>query len=147
MMFGRRALAAAVVAILAGCASVEMAGPDRDYAAKEFARPSKGKAALYVFRNRSNGGAVKMSLELDGRPLGETGPKTFHWLTIRPGKHTLVGKAENESVVEFAAVSGQNVFVRQDVPKMGILSAANQLQVVDEQTGRAGVAECEMAEA
>jgi uncharacterized protein DUF2846 len=146
MMFARRALTAAVLLFLAGCASVPMAGPERDYAAKEFARPSKGKAALYVFRNGSNGGAVKMSLELDGAPLGETGAKTFHWLTIKPGKHTLVGKAENESVVEFTAVSGQNVFVRQDVPKMGLLSAGNQLDVVDEQTGRAGVAQCEMAE-
>jgi len=123
-----------------------MAGPDREYAAKEFARPSKGKAALYVFRNGSNGGAVKMSLELDGTPLGETGPKTFHWLTIAPGKHTLVGKAENESVVQFTATSGQNVFVWQDVPKMGILSAGNRLEVVEERTGRAGVAECELAE-
>jgi Protein of unknown function (DUF2846) len=146
MMFGRRALAAAVLSILAGCASVEMAGPDRDYAAKEFARPSKGKAALYVFRNGSNGGAVKMSLELDGTPLGETAAKTFHWLTITPGKHRLVGKAQNESVVEFTAASGRNVFVRQDVGT-GLLSAVNRLEVVDEQTGRAGVAECEMAEA
>ena len=146
MMFGRRASAAAVLAMLAGCASVEMAGPERDYAAKEFARPSKGKAALYVFRNGSNGGAVKMSLELDGAPLGETAAKTFHWLTITPGKHKLIGKAENESVIEFTAASGRNVFVRQDVGT-GLLSAVNRLELVDEQTGRAGVAECEMAEA
>jgi Protein of unknown function (DUF2846) len=146
MMSARRALAAAAVAILAGCASVQMAGPERDFAAKEFARPSKGKAALYVFRNGSNGGAAKMSLELDGAPLGETAPKTFHWLTIKPGKHTLVGKGENESVIEFTAASGQNVFVWQDVPKMGLLSAGNRLELVDEQAGRAGVAECEMAE-
>jgi len=146
MMFARRALAAAVLSLLAGCASVEMAGPDRDYAAKEFARPSKGKAALYVFRNGANGGAVKMSLELDGAPLGETAAKTFHWLTITPGKHRLVGKAENESMVEFTAASGRNVFVRQDVGT-GLLSAVNRLELVDEQTGRAGVAECEMAEA
>lgn len=122
-----------------------MAGPDREFAAKEFARPSKGKAALYVFRSGSNGGAVKMSILLDGELLGETAAKTFHWVTIKPGKHKLVGKAENESAVEFTAVSGQNVFVQQDVGT-GILSAQNRLEVVDEQAGRAGVAECELAE-
>jgi len=30
---------------------------------------------------------------------------------------------------------------------MGLLSADNRLELVDEQTGRAGVADCEMAEA
>src|SRR2546426_4643524 len=111
MMFARRALAVVALGILAACASVPMAAPERDFAAKEFAKPSRGKAALYVFRNEAIGGSVKMSLQLDGTPLGETGPKTFHWVTIKPGKHTLVGKAENESVVEFTAASGQNVFV------------------------------------
>jgi Protein of unknown function (DUF2846) len=146
MTFARRALAAAALAVLAACASVPMAAPDRDFAAKEFAKPSRGKAALYVFRNESIGGTVKMTLQLDGAPLGETGAKTFHWVTIAPGKHTLVGKAENESVVQFTAASGQNVFVWQEV-KMGFLSAGNRLELVDEQTGRAGVADCEMAEA
>ena len=57
-----------------------------------------------------------------------------------------MGKAENESVVEFTAAAGRNVFVRQDVGT-GLLSAVNRLELVDEQTGRAGVSECEMAEA
>lgn len=146
MTLARPVLAAVALAILAACASVPMAATERDFAAKEFAKPSRGKAALYVFRNESLGGTVKMTLQLDGTPLGETGPRTFHWVTIKPGKHTLVGKAENESVVEFTAGSGQNVFVWQEV-KMGFLSASNRLELVDEQTGRAGVAECEMAEA
>src|SRR5919201_1306212 len=146
MTFVRRALAAAALALLAACASVQKADPGRDYAAKEFAKPSRGKAALYVFRNEAIGGTVKMTLELDGAPLGETGPKPFHWVTIKPGKHKLVGKAQNESVVEFTATSGQNVFVWQEV-KNGLMSAENRLEVVDEQTGRAGVEECEMAEA
>jgi hypothetical protein len=146
MMFARRALSVVALTVLAACASVQMAAPAQDFAAKEFAKPSRGKAALYVFRNESIGGMVKMSLQLDGSPLGETGPKTFHWVTIKPGKHTLVGKAENESVVEFTAAPGQNVFVWQEV-KMGLLSADNRLELVDEQTGRAGVADCEMAEA
>jgi hypothetical protein len=140
-----RALAIAALALLAACASVPKAAPERDFAAKEFARPSKGKAALYVFRNESIAGGVKMSLQLDGTPLGETAAKTFHWVTVSPGKHTLVGKAENESVIEFTATPGQNVFVWQEV--MGFLSAQNRLEVVDEQRGRAGVADCELAEA
>src|SRR5690349_15503534 len=72
MTFRRRALTAAVLALLAACASVQMAAPARDDFAKEFAHPSKGKAALYVFRDGSMGSAIKMTLELDGALLGET---------------------------------------------------------------------------
>src|SRR5437016_8409362 len=143
MTFARRVLVSAALAILAACASVQMAATELDFAAKEFAKPSRGKAALYVFRNEAIGGSVKMSLQLDGTPLGETGPKTFHWVTIKPGKHTLVGKAENESVVEFTAASGQNVFVWQEV-KMGLLSDENRLELGDEQRRRAGVSDVEM---
>jgi hypothetical protein len=66
-------------------------------------------------------------------------------VTIKPGKHTLVGKAENESVIEFTATPGQNLFVWQQVK--GLLSPENHLELVDEVRGRAGVEECELAEA
>ena len=145
MPFRCRALTAVVPALLAACASVQMASPDRDYAAKEFSRPSKGKAFLYVFRDGSMASA-KMTLELDGAFLGETSAKTYQWVSLKPGKHTLVGKAENESRVQFTAESGQSVFIWQDV-KMGFMSASNRLEVVDEQRGRAGVEQCELAEA
>jgi hypothetical protein len=146
MISARRALTTAALLLLAACATVPKASPERDLSAKQFAAPPKGKAALYVFRNESMGGAVKMSLQLDGAPLGETGAKTFHWVTIAPGKHTLMGKAENESAIDFTAKAGENVFVWQEV-KMGLFSARNRLQLVDDERGHAGVAECELAEA
>jgi hypothetical protein len=86
-----------------------------------------------------------MSLLLDRKIVGDTAAKTFHWVEIDPGKHTLIGKAENESSVDFNAAPGQNVFVWQEV-KLGILSARNKLQLVDDEKGRSGVTECELAE-
>ena len=145
MRLSRAVLAASAVAMLAACASVPKASPERDRSAKQFAAPPKGKAALYVFRDESFGAAIKMSLLLDGRIVGDTAAKTFHWVEIAPGKHTLIGKAENESTLDFTAVPGQNVFVWQEV-KLGVLSARNKLQLVDDQRGRAGVAQCELAE-
>jgi hypothetical protein len=131
--------------LLAGCASVPKASPERDRSAKQFAAPQNGKAALYVFRNESFGAAIKMSLLLDGKIVGDTAAKTFHWVEIDPGKHTLIGKAENESTLDFDAAPGQKVFVWQEV-KLGILSARNKLQLVDDDKGRSGVGECELAE-
>ncbi|HEY6099624.1 MAG TPA: DUF2846 domain-containing protein [Anaeromyxobacter sp.] len=146
MTMTRGALAAAALAALAACASVPKAPPERDLAAKQFAAPMPGQAALYVFRNESMGGAVKMGLVLDGAYLGDTAARTFHWVTVAPGKHTLIGKAENDAVLEFTAAPGQNLFVWQEV-KMGVLSARNRLELVDDARGRTGVAECELAEA
>ncbi len=142
----RRVAGLAALCLLPACATVPKAAPERDAAAKQFAAPPKGKAALYVFRDESMGGAVKMRLTIDGEPLGETGPKTFHWVSVAPGKHTVVGKAENESTVDFTARAGESVFVWQEV-KMGLLGARNSLQLVDPERGHAGVAECELAEA
>lgn len=142
----RRTLAAAALAALAACASVPKAPPERDLAAKQFAAPMPGQAALYVYRNESFGAAAKMGLILDGAYLGDTAANTFHWVTVAPGKHTLVGKAENDAVLEFEANPGQNVFVWQEV-KMGMWAPRNRLELVDEARGKAAVAECSLAEA
>lgn len=145
MTTARLTLAATALAVLAACASVPRAPPERDLAAKQFGAPMPGQAALYVYRNEAFGGAARMGLLLDGAYLGDTGPKTFHWVTIPPGKHTLVGKAENDAVLEFTAEPGRNVFVWQEV-KMGFWSARNRLELVDENVGRPAVAECSLAE-
>jgi hypothetical protein len=56
----------AVFTLLASaCASVPMARPEMDLAAKQF-RTTPGKTNLYVFRDESLGAAIKMSRILDG---------------------------------------------------------------------------------
>ena len=88
----------AVIAIvfLAGCASVPMAPPEEDAAAKEFST-HPDKASIFVFRNESMGGAVSMDITLNGEAMGKSGPKTFfHWL-VDPGRYEIVSTAENDS--------------------------------------------------
>jgi len=135
-------ISAAVLA--SGCASVPMASPERDSAAKTFS-VKPGKANIYVYRNESMGAAIKMELVLDGRLVGSTAAKTYVLLEVNPGKHTLISKAENDSVLSVAAAAGRNYFVWQEV-KMGVLVMRSALQLVDEATGKAGVAECKLIE-
>jgi len=88
-----------------------MAAPERRLRSEGIRQALAGKAALYVFRNEAIGGSVKMSLSSMGHPRRNRS-EDFHWVTI--SWHTLVvGKAENESVVEFTAASGQTCFVWQ----------------------------------
>lgn len=132
-------------AFITGCTSVPMADVTRDAKAKTFS-VSADKANVYVYRNEAMGGAVKMDVALNGKPLGQSAAKTYFAIEVPPGKHTLVSKAENDSTLDLVAEAGKNYFVWQEV-KMGVLYARNQLQLVDESTGKAGVAECKLIDA
>lgn len=131
--------------LVSGCASVPMASSERDAQSKSFL-VNPDKANLYVYRNESFGAAIKMDLDVDGKPIGQTVAKSYFALEVAPGKHTLISKAENDSVLEVNAEAGKNYFVWQEV-KMGLLYARNKLQLVDDATGKQGVGECKLIEA
>ena len=130
------------VVLASGCASVPMASPELDSAAKSFA-VKPGTANIYVYRNENFGAALKMPVALDGRLVGDTAAKTYLLLEVAPGPHTVVSKTENDSSVTLNAAAGHNYFLWQEV-KMGLMSARSYLQEVDEATGKAGVAECKL---
>jgi hypothetical protein len=135
------ALLAAVLA--SGCASVQMASPEQDTAAKSFA-VKPGMANIYVYRNETFGAALKMPVALDGRLIGDTASKTYLLLQVPPGPHTVLSKTENDSTVQVNADAGHNYFVWQEV-KMGMFAARSELHLVDEATGKTGVVECNLA--
>lgn len=137
-------LAASLLAAgTSACVSIPRAAPEHDRAAKTFA-PPPGKANLYVFRDESMGAAVKMSVILDGRILGDSGSGTYVLAAIDPGPHRVVSKApEADAVLDFTAEADKNVFVWQEV-KMGVFSARTALHLVDEKSGRERVATCEL---
>ena len=130
--------------LVSGCASVPMASVERDTQSKTFSvKPDK--ANVYIYRNESLGAAVKMDVDFDAKPIGQTVAKSYFALEVEPGKHILISKAENDSVLDVNAEAGKNYFVWQEV-KMGLLYARNKLQFVDDATGKAGVSECKLIE-
>ena len=135
-------LAAALVA--GGCASVPMAKPELDAAAKSYSvKPDK--ANIYVYRNETIGSAIKMPVVLNGKLVGDTASKTYMILEGAPGKHTIVSKTENDATATVDVAGGRNYFVWQEV-KMGMFAARSSLQQVDDAIGKAGIAECKLIE-
>ena len=134
----------AMLAMLAGCASVPMASLESDSAAKQF-QVAADKSRIYIYRNENMGGAIPMSLSVDGRMLGQSGPKTFFMVDVDPGSHTVSSHTENVSTLTVDAKAGKAHYIWQEV-KMGMWSARSQLQEVDAATGQAGVAECKLAQ-
>ena len=139
--------AAAVVALaLSGCASVPMATEAEDAAAKSFAPPPADKAGLYIYRNPSLGGALKKTVYIDGEAIGETGPKTYFYTLVEPGERKLSTESEfGENGLVLQAEAGKNHYVRQAI-KLGVLVGGAKLELMDEETGQAGVRSCKRAQ-
>lgn len=142
-MFKKLSLAAIVVSTFVGCASVPMGDPSQDVALKTFEAP-QNNAGVYIYRNESIGGVVKMEVEIDNVPIGETAAKTYLYKVVAPGKHTVTSKAENTDSVEIDVKSGTLTYIWQEV-KMGLLYARTKLHLVDESEGKKGVLETDLA--
>jgi len=143
MRLVRLTLVAATFALCA-CASVQMAKPDRDLAAKQFEAPPD-QALLYVYRDETFGAAMKLTVLVDGQHVGDTAAHTFLLVPVAEGRHQIVSKAENDAVVEFTAQNGKSYFVWQEV-KFGVFSARSALHIMSEPQGKAAVATCSLVE-
>lgn len=136
-------IAAAIALNLVACSSIPMGDPKQDEALKTFAVP-KDKAGIYIYRNESMGGAVKMDVTVDGQPLGQTLKKTYLYKEVTPGKHTIASAAENTDTLEVDAKQGTLSYVWQEV-KMGVMYARSKLHLVSAEDGKKGVLETELA--
>lgn len=136
-------LAVIVAAGFAGCASVPMGDAKQDAALKTFSTTQE-KSGVYIYRNESFGGAIKMDVELDGQSIGQTGANTYLYKEVAAGKHTIRSKAENTDSIEIDAKPGKLSYIWQEV-KMGVFYARSKLHLVDEAEGQKGVLETKLA--
>jgi len=142
---GKLVLAALLllVTFMTGCASVPMEASGLDTQAKAF-NVASDKSSIYVYRNETFGSAIRMTLALDGKVAGQSGPKTFFLFEVPPGHHQVSSIAENTSTVDLDTSPGKAYYVWQEI-KMGLFEPRSELHKVDDDTGRAGVLECKMA--
>lgn len=134
-----------MLASLAGCATVPMEDAKRDAELKSFVAPAK-LAGIYIYRNESIGGAVRMDVSLDGKALGQTAAKTYIYEEVTPGPHVVTSRSENTDQLEIDAVAGKLYYIWQEV-KMGVLYARTKLHLASEDEGKKGVLETSLAAA
>lgn len=132
-----------LVLSLFGCASVPMGDPAQDAAFKEFST-KPDVAGVYIYRNESFGAAVRMDVEVDGKPLGQTAANTYFYTEVPPGQHTITSKSENTDSIVIDAIAGNLYYIWQEV-KMGLLYARTKLHLVTENEGKKGVLETKLA--
>ena len=142
-MFRKFALISLVTISLVGCASVPMGDAKKDAELKSFTQRPDG-AGLFIYRNESFGAALRMDVEVDGKPIGQTAAKTYFYKEVSPGKHTITSKSENTDSIEVDTVAGKLYYIWQEV-KMGLLYARTKLTLVGEEEGKKGVLESQLA--
>ncbi len=142
-MFRNFALISLVTITLVGCASVPMGDPKKDAELKSFTQ-KPGVAGLFIYRNESFAPAIRMDVEVDGKPIGQTAAKTYFYKEVAPGKHTVTSKSENTDSIEIETVAGKLYYIWQEV-KMGLLYARTKLTLVDEEEGKNGVLGSQLA--
>lgn len=130
------------ILLAAGCASVPMADDQQDAAAKQFTT-TPDKAALYVYRNESLGGAVPLAVAVNRWTVGETLAKTYLRVDLAPGTYEVESRGENASTLTLTMEPGKPYYVWQEV-KMGWMKARTQLHQTDEANGKAGVMESKL---
>jgi hypothetical protein len=84
-----------------------------------------------------------MPVNLDGKFIAMTGPKTYLILTVEPGEHEISSEEGNFSSITIKTQADKNYFILQEVVKSFTSTGAN-LQEVTAPEGRRGVRECKL---
>lgn len=118
---------------------MQLASQQSDASAKSFV-VEKGKSNIYIYRNETENFNTTMSVDIDGKHVGDTEHRTFIVQTVNPGKHVITAHAENTSEIELATEANTNHFVWLEV-SLGIVIPRAELHSVSEEKGQAGVKE------
>lgn len=132
--------------LLSACAAVPPASVEQTMFAKSFPAPSAGKAAVYIFRDSFLGAGLKKDVWINGYCVGETAAHTFFHVEV-PGNATHHIATESEfspNVLQLYMYAGQRYFIRQYI-KMGVFVGGANLELVDENTGRAAIMPLQLA--
>ena len=114
----------------AGCApKMIKASFEQDKTAKEF-KTNPEKSNIYICRNEHFGSAINMPLTLDGKFIGKTEGRSYFYLTVKPGEHTIQSLTENVQTLLLNTEKNKNYFVWQEV-KMGMWEADSKLHKVN----------------
>ena len=73
--------------LLAGCATVPMAGTGADAEGKRFDPPPPGRSALYVYRSSMLGTESIFNIADNQQPVGALADKTWIRVDVAPGPH------------------------------------------------------------
>ncbi|MFN0014950.1 MAG: DUF2846 domain-containing protein [Saprospiraceae bacterium] len=133
-----------IVAIgLAACSTTKIEDPAEDLRLRTM-KPTEGMALIYFLRPTSAAYGIGMEVTCDGTHIGGNHGKRYFFAHVKPGKRVFVSSAENKAELLLVLDAGKTYFIEQKI-KMGILTARNQLERIEEADGRKKLAKCKLS--
>lgn len=115
--FLKLAAAAAVAAVLSGCAT----GVKYQDMANTIPAVKPNQGRVYFFRSSSMmGAAIQPEIRLDGQVVGESKPGGFFFVDKTPGNYLASASTETEKTLSFTLAAGETKYVRTS-PSFGLL--------------------------
>lgn len=140
-----RFVAPLLLLFLTACASVPMATLEEDATRKAFVAPSEGKSGIYIYRNSNFGGALKKSISINSVAVGQTAPMTYFYTEVEPGNQDIATESEfSDNNLLITTEADKLYFVKQSI-KMGVFVGGAKLTQVEDDVGKKGVLQCNMA--
>jgi hypothetical protein len=91
------------------------------------------------------GAALKKTVYIDGKPIGETAPNTYFYHEVPPGQHTLSTESEfGENDLKIETQADMNYFIDQNI-RMGVFVGGASLKLVPDEVGKKAVQKCKLA--
>jgi hypothetical protein len=129
---------------LFGCASVSKAPEEQSKEAKTYSAPAD-RGTVYLYRTgRAVGAAGQLTVKVNGRDAGGTGPGTFFKWDLKPGIYTFTAStAESSATEQIDVKAGEVYYIRQDA-RLGVSSGRVTMKKVGDDKGREEVEGCKL---
>jgi hypothetical protein len=102
------------------------------------------KALIYVIRPTHLGALIQTKLAVDTKWVGINRADNYFYFTLEPGTHYFCSQAENHSLLSLVVEAGKTYYLQQKI-RMGLMKAQNDLQVLDAEEGKKGLAKCKLS--
>ncbi|MCW9732730.1 DUF2846 domain-containing protein [Avibacterium sp. 20-15] len=132
--------------ILTGCAKVPVASEAENIQAKQFDAPPNNKSGIYIYRDGSIfGSALKKSLYIDGKFIGESARNVYFYQQVIPGAHKISTESEfSNNDLHITTEGGKNYFIEQYI-RPGLFVGGANLKQIDEEKAKAAIKKLKLA--
>ncbi|HKM89573.1 MAG TPA: DUF2846 domain-containing protein [Candidatus Acidoferrales bacterium] len=84
---------------------------------------------------------VQTKLAVDGKWVGVNKANNYFYFTLEPGPHYFCSQAENHNLLTLVVEAGKTYYLQQKI-RAGWVKAQTDLQLLDEDEGKKGLAKC-----
>jgi hypothetical protein len=102
------------------------------------------KALIYVIRPTHLGALIQTKLAVDKKWVGINRANNYFYFTLEPGTHYFCSQAENHALLSVVVEAGKTYYLQQKI-RMGIMKAQNDMQLLDAEEGKKGLAKCKLS--